>query len=239
MSAASCRLEVVMATDYQGLAEKYLSIAQLVAEELRASEDVLGCAVQGSTARGEVHPKSDIDLLVLVRGSGIYRWERRLIQNVMVNIAVRSKDVLERMAKEEPYTIWGLQEARILYDPQGILEALKREARLTPEAEEEFLSDLIDEARSLIGKAERALDEGDPESCLLWLRRGAMELAELIFYKEKGRRIGLIHFWQELQTLSSTEFKELFARIQGLQAVERAELAEMLKGLEAFLPKPG
>jgi predicted nucleotidyltransferase len=213
MSAASCRLEVVMATDYQGLAEKYLGIAQRIAEELQASEDVLGCAVQGSTARGEVHPRSDIDLLVLVRGSGIYRWERRLIQNVMVNIALRSKDVLERMAKEEPYTIWGLQEARILYDPQGILEALKREARLTPEAEEEFLSDLIDEARSLIGKAERALDEQDFESCLLWLRRGAMELAELIFYKEKGRRIRLIHFWQELQTLSSTEFKELFARI--------------------------
>jgi hypothetical protein len=175
--------------------------------------------------------------LVLVRGSGIYRWERRLIQNVMVNIALRSQDVLERMAKEEPYTIWGLQEARILYDPQGILEVLKREARLTPEVEEEFLGDLLDEARSLIGKAERALDEQDFESCLLWLRRGAMELAELIFYKEKGRRIRLIHFWQELRTLSSTEFKELFARIQGLQAVERAELAEMLERLGAFLLK--
>jgi hypothetical protein len=98
-------------------------------------------------SKGALHearsiPSRILTLLVLVRGSGIYRWERRLVQNVMVNIAVRSKDVLERMAKEEPYTIWGLQEARILYDPQGILEALKREARLTPEAEEEFLGDL-------------------------------------------------------------------------------------------------
>lgn len=65
-----------------------------------------------------------------------------------------------------------------------------------------------------------------------------MELAEPLFYKEKGRRIGLIHFWQELQTLSSAEFQELFAKIQGFQAIERINLAEMLKRLVAFLPKP-
>ncbi|MCR4404625.1 MAG: nucleotidyltransferase domain-containing protein [Candidatus Acetothermia bacterium] len=228
-----------MRAGYEELAEKYLHLARKVAEELQTDESVLGCAVQGSVARGEVHPRSDIDLLVLVKGSGIYRWERRVIEGIMVNIALRSQDVLERMAKEEPYTIWGLQEAQILYDPRGILQALKDEARLTPEVEREFLDDLLDEARSLIGKAERALAEGDLESALLWLRRGAMELAELIFYKEKGRRIRLIHFWQELQTLSSVEFRELFARIQGLQAPGRAELAEMFERLEPFLPKPG
>ncbi len=81
---------------------------------------------------------------------------------------------------------------RILYDPQGILQALKGEAKMTPEVEEEFLGDLLDEARSLIGKAERALDEGDLETSLLWLRRGAMELAELLFYMElTGSTFGL------------------------------------------------
>lgn len=222
----------------QELAKKYLRIAQQAVEAFRANPDVLGCAVYGSTARGEVHPKSDIDLLVLVKGSSVYHWERRIIENISVNAALRSQDVLERMAHDEPYTIWGLQEAQILYDPQGILQTLKSQARMTPEVEEEFLGDLLDEARSLLGKAERALDEGDLESSLLWLRRGTMELAELIFYKEKGRRIRLIHFWQELQTLSSAEFKELFARIQ-FQAVERAELGKLLERLEAFLPKLG
>ena len=224
-------------TDHRKLADRNLSIAKQVAEELRVNEEVIGCAVIGSTARGDVHPMSDIDLLVLVKGSGVYQWERRIAGDISVNIALRSQDVLERMAKDEPYTIWGLQEARILHDPQGILQALKRKARLTPEVEEEFLGDLLDEARSLLGKAERALDEHDLESSLLWLRRGAMELAELLFYKERGRRIKLVHFWQEIQSLSSPPgFKELFAQVQGFEAVEEARLAEMLKRLEAHLP---
>ncbi len=227
-----------MKSDYQALAEQYLRIAKQVAEELQADEDVIGCAVWGSTARGDVHPKSDIDLLALVKGSGVYKWERRVHQNIAVNIALRSQDVLERMAQDHPYTIWGLQESRILYDPQGILRSLKGEARITRAAEEEFLGDLLDEARSFIGKAERALEEDDLESSLLWLRRGAMELAELLFYKERGARINLMHFWREFRSLSSPPgFKELFARIQGFEAMEVTWLAEMLERLEAFLPK--
>ncbi|NIQ05574.1 MAG: hypothetical protein GWO20_07560 [Candidatus Korarchaeota archaeon] len=34
-------------------------------------------AVIGSTARGDVHLLSDIDLVVLVKGEGIFQWERK------------------------------------------------------------------------------------------------------------------------------------------------------------------
>jgi predicted nucleotidyltransferase len=210
-------------------------MAKQVADKLQASEDVIGCAVLGSTARGDVHPKSDIDLLVLVKGSGLYEWERRIVQNIVVNIALRSQDVLERMAKDHPDTIWGLKEARILYDPQGILQPLKREAAITGAVEEEFLGDLLDEARSFVGKAERALEEGDLESSLLCLRQGAMKLAELIFYQEKRRTPNPMRFWREIQGLPS-EFKELLIEIQGVQGMEKAQLTGMLERLEAFLP---
>jgi predicted nucleotidyltransferase len=224
--------------DYRKLAEEYLHIAKQIAEELRTNEDVIGCAILGSTARGDVHPKSDIDLLVLVKGSGVYEWKRMVPRNTVVNIALRSQDVLERMMKDHLDTILSLKNARILYDPQGILQSFKREATITG-AVEEFLGDLLDEARSFIGKAERALEEDDLESSLLCLRQGAMKLAELIFYKERGKRIDSMHFWQEIQTLSSpTGFKELFARIQDFQAMERTWLVEMLESLEAFLPRP-
>jgi len=223
--------------NYHKLADRNLSIAKQVAEELQANEEVVGCAVIGSTARGDVHPKSDIDLLVLVKGSGIYAWERKIVQGIVVNIALRSRDVLEKMAQDHPYTIWGLKESRILYDPQSILRSLKREVKMTQAAEEEFLGDLLDEARSLLGKARRALDEHDLESSLLWLRRGAMELAELLFYKERGRRINLVRFWREVQDLSSPGFKEIFAQIQGFEGVEETRLAQMLERLEGYLPK--
>jgi predicted nucleotidyltransferase len=58
---------------YRKLADRNLSIAKQVAEELQANEEVIGCAVMGSTARGDVHPKSDVDLLVLVKGIGVYK----------------------------------------------------------------------------------------------------------------------------------------------------------------------
>jgi len=36
--------------DYRKLAEEYLHIAKQIAEELRTNEDVIGCAILGSTA---------------------------------------------------------------------------------------------------------------------------------------------------------------------------------------------
>jgi len=51
---------------------------------------VIGIAVIGSVARGDIHFLSDVDLLVLVKGTGIYRWERRLVKDTVVNVATRS-----------------------------------------------------------------------------------------------------------------------------------------------------
>jgi predicted nucleotidyltransferase len=82
---------------------------------------VIGIAVIGSVARGDIHFLSDVDLLVLVKGTGIYRWERRLVKDTVVNVATRSTDVLKRMAKENPDTIFSLREALILYDKKSIL----------------------------------------------------------------------------------------------------------------------
>jgi predicted nucleotidyltransferase len=82
------------------LAEKYLGIAKEMAKELKTNKEVIGIAVIGSTARGDVHYLSYIDLLVLVTGTGIFRWERKIVKDIVVNVAIRSTDVLRRMAKE-------------------------------------------------------------------------------------------------------------------------------------------
>ena len=229
-----------MGTNYPELARHYLRIARQVADELRADGETIACAVLGSVARGDVHHKSDVDLLALVEGQGVYRWARKIVQSVVVNVASRSQDVLERMSQDHPDTVWALQEALILYDPQGVLQSLKEKATVSGAMAQEFLGDLLDEARSFIGKAQAALGERDQESCLLCLRQGAMRLAEMMFYREKGRRIRPLHFWPEVQSLSSPAgFKETFAAVQGLPAAEEAWLAEMLERLEHLLPQPG
>jgi len=227
---------VDMEIDYRKLAEKYLSVAKQVAGELRENKGVIGCAIIGSTARGVVHSMSDIDLLVLVDGSGIYRWERRIVKNIVVNLAFRSWDILEKMAREHPDTILALKDTLILYDPQGVLQSLKKDVSITKSVKEELLGDLLDEARSFIGKAERALAQSGLESSILCLRQGAIKLVEYMFFKETGNRINRMYFWQEIKDIPfPCGFKNLFAEIQGFKDVEKLWLIKMLKKVKSFL----
>jgi len=79
------------------------------------------------------------------------------------------------------------------------------------------------------------LKEHDLKSSLLCLRQGAMKFAELVFYEEKRRRIRPIHFWQEIQALSSSMFKEFFANIHGFQSLKKSWLVEMLERSKGLL----
>lgn len=132
-----------MKIDYAKLANMYLNIAKHMAKELQTREDVIGIAVLGSTARSDVHSLSDIDLLVLVKGTDTFIWKRRIVQNIVVNIALRSYDVLRRMAKDHAETIFNLKNALILYDPEGILQMLKKNVTITRWVREEFIGDYL------------------------------------------------------------------------------------------------
>lgn len=228
-----------MKHNYLKLAEKYLSIAKEIARELQANKEVIGIAVIGSTARGDVHRLSDIDLVVLVKGENIFQWKRRIVQNIVVNVATRSADVLNKMAKENPDTIFGLREALILYDPKDILHSLKKNAALTEPTRKELAGDLLDEARSFIGRAERALTEERLESAILCLRYGAIKLAELMVFEHIGKRANPMNLWEEINKASlPSDFKALFADIQGFKVVEKQWLMAVLEELKSFLPKP-
>jgi hypothetical protein len=66
-----------------------------------------------------------------------------------VNVATCSIDVLKRMAKENPDTIFSLREALILYDKKSILRSLKKDATITEIIRKELVNDLLDEASLL------------------------------------------------------------------------------------------
>jgi hypothetical protein len=196
-------------------------------------------SVIGSTARGDVHRLSDIDLVVLVKGVGIFQWERRIVQDIVVNLATRSADVLEKMARENPDTIFSLREALILYDQKDILRSLKKCATITEPTRKELAGDLLDEARSFIGKAERALTEERLESGILCLRHDAIKLAELMVFEYTGNRVNPMNLWEDINEASLPfDFKALFADIQGFKVVEKQWLMAVLEELKAFLPKP-
>jgi len=218
-----------MKIDYHKLREKHLSIAKLLARKLQASKHVIGVAVFGSTATGDVHRFSDVDLLVLVEGEGIFKWKRKTLRSVTVNIATRSHDVLEKMSKDHPDTIFALQNALILYDPIGILHLLKKKAVVREPVRQELLGDLLDEARSYIGKSEKALSQNRMESSIICLRQGAAKLVEYMLYKEEGRRVNPMYLWEEIRTCQKPHgIGKLLAEVHGFEAVKRGELGKIL-----------
>lgn len=228
-----------MKTDYRKLAKKYLNTAKEVAKKVQVNRDVISIAVTGSTAKGDIHLLSDIDLLVLVKGSGVFNWERKTVQNIVVNLSLRSQDVLERMSKDHPDTIFGLKGALILYDPQGTLQSIKKNATITEPVKKELIGDLLDEARSFIGKAEKALAESRLESSILCMRQGAIKLAELMFYKERGSRINPMYLWEEIEALPLLiDFRRLFAEIHELEDMQKTLLIKLLNRMKNLLPEP-
>lgn len=225
--------------EYEKLAEEYLKIAKQVGEDLKSIKDVIGCAIIGSAARGDIHPFSDIDLLLLIEGSNVFQWKRRIVDNIVVNIALQSQDVLGKMAKEQLDTYFHLKKAIILYDPQGTLGVLKIDLMIDNKAKKKFFGDLLDEARSYLGKAERALDEDDLESAIICMRQSAIKFAESLIFKEKGTIPNPMHMWQEVKSLSlSGEFKDLIAKVQGFESLDKPKVNGLMTRLKMIFPEP-
>jgi len=225
-----------MKINYHKLGKKHLSIAKQVTRKLQANNDVIGVAVFGSTASGDVHRFSDVDLLVLVKGAGIFKWKRRTTRNVTVNIATRSRDVLEKMSRDHPDTIFALQNALILYDPKGIVYLLKRNAVVREPVHRELLGDLLDEARSYIGKSEKALAQNRMESSIICLRQGAAKLAEYMLYKKERKRVNPMYLWEEIHTCQlPDDVRRLFAEVHGFRAVKKGTLSMILERMRDLI----
>ena len=64
----------------------------------------------------------------------------------MINVMFHSKDVPKKIVREHLYATFGLKEALTFYDPQGVLQSLKRTATITKSPKEELLGDLLKEA---------------------------------------------------------------------------------------------
>ena len=149
--------------------EKFLRVLGEVLEEIVSRDATIAIYVHGSYARRDLHQASDIDVVALVQGEGIYCWERRDIEGVIISTNLRSLDVMDRMVESDPWTIVGLKDAEIFYDPRGLLAGYRDRALLSEELWQELVVDSLDDARINFGRAEKAFSGGDLVSAMLEL----------------------------------------------------------------------
>jgi predicted nucleotidyltransferase len=92
--------------------------------DLEREPFVIGVMLQGSVARGDHQPGSDLDLLVLVadgQGKGLVSEQ---IDGILVERHYRDEATLRRRFERRPDLAYGLVDGRILHDPQGRLAPL-------------------------------------------------------------------------------------------------------------------
>lgn len=202
--------------------EKFSMVLKDVLGKLISRDETVVVYVYGSYARRDLHRTSDIDMVALMRGEGIYGWERREREGVVVSINLCSLDVMERMLESDPWTIVGLQDAEILYDPKELVAGYRDRATLSDELWRGLVEDSFDDARSNLGRAERALEEGDLISAMLCLRESSKRLCEMYIYESRRIPRNLRHLWKEYEEAKAWEpFRNIFLEVQGLKNISR------------------
>lgn len=113
-----------------------LAIAkQFVQEQLQAREDIVGAMVLGSVARGDDNETSDIDLPIVVKGGGggdnfdrsLSTWRN----GVFLEAGLRpEEDFIDfTSVMGNPIAATHMNDALILYDPDGLLTELQGRVR--------------------------------------------------------------------------------------------------------------
>jgi hypothetical protein len=107
-------------------------VARVVTAALATAEAdpaVLGLMVKGSLARGERYPGADIDLHALVVNGTGRTTHVATVDGVMVETAYWDEPKFLRRLDEEPSTVYGLIEGRVIYDPDGRIARLRAAAQ--------------------------------------------------------------------------------------------------------------
>ena len=132
--------------------------------EARADAEVLGVMLQGSTARGDALPGSDLDLFVLLRPGCRRPFAAEERGGLWLERHHADADAARKKLRAAPGLAYGFDEGRILHDPSGELADLAAFARdllrghRTPPAEMAAILYWLRSARKKIAAARDARD---------------------------------------------------------------------------------
>jgi len=100
--------------------------------------DVIAVYIIGSVARGKIHEKSDVDMMVVAEQGDDFREERS--EELGCNVDIVYSPLI--LWKEEIYHSWGsdwevevssLVDSLVLYDPRGLVQKAKKDFEVYPE----------------------------------------------------------------------------------------------------------
>ena len=100
------------------------ALLQGALETALADDQILGVMLQGSLARGDGHPGSDMDLFCLLHDHQSRPFASVMHEGILLERHFGDFDRTTRKLQANPMLVYGFLEGRLLYDPTGRLAGL-------------------------------------------------------------------------------------------------------------------
>ncbi|MGH2397475.1 MAG: nucleotidyltransferase domain-containing protein [bacterium] len=109
--------------------ETHRRIVSNLLSKYERDRDIIGVLLEGSLARGDAFPRSDVDLRVLLVDGGKQPFHTEIVEGV--RLEVRFMDFHHSLSRlqENAMDIYAYLDGRILHDPSGRLAELAQIAR--------------------------------------------------------------------------------------------------------------
>lgn len=227
------------------------SVAEKISKEIVDSGNIVGVVLVGSVSSGDIHEKSDIDLIVVHSApqKQLPSSQFQEFEGLMIEIHHNSVEHLEHTFDDEQYRnkegAWfsanfGLQmlhDGLILQDPSGKL-GLWREKALQWKWYSSEIQPLFSQSKSLLDAAENRIEGGDRFAALVLLRDALTPFCSGVMM-----RLGLPSYWrpkdQSLQVpLLKDQYPELvqlFCEAHSLEYITPAWLEKSLNDLTMLM----
>ena len=172
------------------------TVAEDVIAELKRDPSVVGIELGGSLARGEVRPNSDIDFGVVSTSVKEHQFIEEFRDGIKVEMSIMPMNLLIEMVETHPFLLYDALWAKVVYDPQEVLETTRTKLESYYEQHPEIVSfweENLDQYRitkqtggtpkgyrSVLDEAELRFSEGKLEGVLKMMGTQAKENLERI-----------------------------------------------------------
>ncbi|QWI17242.1 nucleotidyltransferase domain-containing protein [Bacillus wiedmannii] len=105
--------------------EQHKKIVPTIVAEILSTDNINGCMLIGSVARGDAYPDSDLDFYILLEDGQNKKFHSETREEILVEYKYADVNQILENFKNNPMELYSFLEGGILFDKSGELKKLK------------------------------------------------------------------------------------------------------------------
>lgn len=204
------------------------------------NREVLGIAVFGSFAKGNLHKNSDIDVLLLKEG-GIYFREMDEIDGLNLEVYRAPIKIFtppfyggEGRVLFDMFRLQALRSGKIIYDPMGLMGQLRIEA-YSSRIPLSYIEETLNKAQTRVRRAGDFLQRGRPQLAEYEIFGASIDVARALLLSENVPEINTPRLFLPHLRAKNHAFYKLLCETQDLHGLGRSDVELSLANLLGML----